>query len=1431
MSRTRSPRASNTIRSAIRLAPKVRTFGLWCAASVALAAGCASKVKPPVAAIAAAPAAHVGVALQLDGSASLSLRGGNPLTYAWVFTALPPRSKAALNDARLAKPSFVPDLAGTYSLLLTVDDGLLASSMAVDVTVADDCRPTIATLSQSPERPQIGQTAAVSATAGTSCGGSAIVAWQWSIHAAPAGSRALILLADTATPSFTPDVRGNYDLVVQVTDSFGLTSDTSDTKAHLTYSTQPCGDNAPVVQSIAVAPTAPDVGGQVALSAVVTDADSDLTGVCGLKRAFSYAWSLLELPAGSAARLNNVAIRAPSFTPDLHGTYVVGLLITDNLGRQSQLLKQTIATTGCGDATPTAVVPAFGPVATGTSVQLHTAVTDADNPVYNGTDSAGGPAVASPASGACNLPLNYSYRWTLVSAPIGSKAALNNAGLANPSFVADVQGSYVLSVVAAASTGHASAPTFVTVTAIPCGSVPIAAAIVQSGAVAATGTPLSLTATVTDSNDSCSNPVLVARPFSYAWSIISAPPGSRAALAGTNALGVSTAASPSLTPDVNGAYTIGLAVTDQLGLKVVAAPSVITAAFCNQAPTAAISFSIAPVTAVGGSLLTDGGPETGAPVTLTAVIGNGNTVAIGCPAATTASYSYAWSIVNQPAGSAAQLNNPSALSPSFTPDVAGTYRVQLIATDAGGNVGVPAQLDVPNVGSCTQPLTVNSINVVTPAPLGTGLPIALGATVTDPNYNGNTPGCPLINPLLTYSWSLVRQPNGSHATLNNANAANPSFVPDVATSAGQEYIVELVATDAAGLKSAPTDSSKLVVGGCSQSLASDALLAPQVIGAGQPITLSIPNLRDPNAGVLGCPVVPQNAFTYAWQIVGLPTGSKAQLNSASASAPSFVPDLTGDYFVQASVADTLGNRGSFTLPKITVAAPCNQPLTLTTPTFSASPTVSLNPSSPSPITAATTLSDVNAAPWAPATAYAVSWRVVNGGTFYTATTAGISGVGAGPTGSGAGIVDNTVRWASGGPGVACVGQTSAYSYQWAMIARPPQSVASIADPTAVTASFVADVGGSYVLQVKATDALGNSGTATVTIPVSGCNATPSVTATASAPIAEIGRNVSLNALVTADANLGCGGAPTTAPYSYAWSLLSLPANSAAVLSSPRSAQASFVPDVATGVGALNQYQYGVVVTDALGNQGAASGTVQAVSCAMAASISPLNPAPGSLNMGTQQQVSGTVAFPPACTLALQPPVAYQWSFDQLPLGSSSVFNAPNSFNPSFLLDRPSPAVWIARLTVTDLISGATATTTSTFSTSACGGSALLPGAKVVSAAGTGGNGGLALSTTASSPTSLGTFTLATPGQGSLQFNGTLNNSGTPLVDPNSACAGPLTYQWSIYALPPGSAASIKSATAAKPTFLLDVKGIYELSLVISDGLQTSVPIYMSVQGN
>ncbi len=81
-------------------------------------------------------------------------------------------------------------------------------------------------------------------------------------------------------------------------------------------------------------------------------------------------------------------------------------------------------------------------------------------------------AIADPNEASCGLAVApFEYRWTILSRPGGSSAALTSDGDAAPSFVADVPaGVYQLSLVVRDALGNASAPAFVTVTASACGA-------------------------------------------------------------------------------------------------------------------------------------------------------------------------------------------------------------------------------------------------------------------------------------------------------------------------------------------------------------------------------------------------------------------------------------------------------------------------------------------------------------------------------------------------------------------------------------------------------------------------------------------------------------------------------------------------------------------------------------------------------------------------------------------------------------------------------------------------------------------------------------------------------------------------------------------------------------------------------------------------
>ncbi|HTQ03783.1 MAG TPA: hypothetical protein VMI54_07990 [Polyangiaceae bacterium] len=244
--------------------------------------------------------------------------------------------------------------------------------------------------------------------------------YTWSLAKTPAGATPTLENTDAAVPTFVPNDGGTYDLELVVSNGTVQSA-----PAHATVEVDACGGHAPsVVASSSDADTY--LGESVTLSADVTDADT--LPDCNAHAAdFTYAWSLSEVPDGSSATLDDPSASAPSFVTDVAGHYVATVVVTDPTGRASDPADVALDAAACGNNPPVIAITESAPAtpSVGDVVTLGAGVTDAD------TD---------PSCGA--EPADFTYAWSLGEMPAGSTAALDDAHIADPSFVADKKGSF-----------------------------------------------------------------------------------------------------------------------------------------------------------------------------------------------------------------------------------------------------------------------------------------------------------------------------------------------------------------------------------------------------------------------------------------------------------------------------------------------------------------------------------------------------------------------------------------------------------------------------------------------------------------------------------------------------------------------------------------------------------------------------------------------------------------------------------------------------------------------------------------------------------------------------------------------------------------------------------------------------------------------------
>lgn len=727
-----------------------------------------------------------------------------------------------------------------------------------------------------------------------------------------------------------------------------------------------------------------------------------------------------------------------------------------------------------------------------------------------------------------------------------------------------------------------------------------------------------------------------------------------------------------------------------------------------------------------------------------------------------------WSFSERPLGSATTLADSTTPTPSFLADLAGVYRVQLVVSNSV-LVSPPATVTITASSCGRNPPVVLSI---APGEAGAGSPVVgavvqFTASVSDAD---NTPACGNLNRTFSYAWQITALPAGSAARLNGPVSANPSIATDVAG----DYTVQLLVTDNVGVSSAPATSTIHVAACGEQALrwpaASAVTMSKQdpeapaddtQVHAGARLTFA-GHAIDPNS----CGA--QATVAYLWTLSAAPQASRAVLVPQPDGTASLTLDAQGSYAVAVTATDSLGN--SSPVQVLTVAtSECGR----------------------KPISIAVTPAGTSFG--APATLFPQESLAL-----------GIAGDAAS-----SGDNQNDFNVAGYCPPRFAV----SFGYGWTLTAGPAGADAALGAIAGPASAFTAGTPGSYSVLLRATASNGAAATATAYVKVRACDraplgwpaqnavmvaaSDPDPTDPAADPAVHPGALVKLRPALI-DSN-SCGSAvPVTV--SYRWSLFATPAGSKAALANPAATVAAFVPDVA------GPYQLSVSAEDSLG------------------SVSPLQFVTVTTSSCGQSPVS--VAATPANTTLAAPFAANAQQLISLGLGGGAARSGDNQNDfskPDYCPARFANTFSYRWQIINQPAAGAGSLTN--LAGASTGFSAATPGSYSVEVVATASNGRV------SNPSDVflqvGNCGASAPILQSVGSSTSRAQLGQPVTltaqgvspDAQSGCSTipTLSYQWTLVAVPAGSAVSTASATSASTfSFTPDVAGTFAFSLVAKD---------------
>ena len=335
-----------------------------------------------------------------------------------------------------------------------------------------------------------------------------LLSYRWSFFSVPTGSSVPLLNPTSVKASFTVDKPGTY--IVQLIVNDGMMDSLPDAVTISTANSKPVANAGPD-QTVYVGDTVQLDGSKS------SDVDGEL---------LTFHWSFTSKPAGSTATLSNPLAVKPTFALDLHGTYVVQLIVNDG---QVDSASATVTITTL-NSKPVANAGADQSICVGDTVQLDGS---------KSTDVDGDP---------------LTFRWSFTSTPIGSIATLSDPKAMTLTFMVDLPGTYVVQLIV--NDGQVdSASATVTITAL------------NSKPVANAGSDQTVYLRDTIQLDGSGSRDADNDPLTYQWSFTSRPAQSQAVISDP------TAVSPTFVADLVGLFVAQLMVHDG---KVASSPDTVS---------------------------------------------------------------------------------------------------------------------------------------------------------------------------------------------------------------------------------------------------------------------------------------------------------------------------------------------------------------------------------------------------------------------------------------------------------------------------------------------------------------------------------------------------------------------------------------------------------------------------------------------------------------------------------------------------------------------------------------------------------------------------------------------------------------------------------------------------------------------------------------